>query len=427
MRYSRRWWVTVAVLYAFAWTVSAPTAQTEEPSSVSAPSSAEVQSDSIEAQPSSDEPEQEQPTLTPNRDTAAAANVEMERRFNELRRELLDDRAKTLDWWLAATTIFLALIGVATAIFGYFGFKSFGRIESEARKNMEASEKHAQEAQSNLEEIKARRDEADSLIKGMNAEVADDDPSKASEVVKNVQQNPDSSLIDRAVSEAILLQRQNRTDEAIEKWHSIANITEGIDDERAAQSWFSIGYLLSTKDDPDLEAVINAYDSALGLNPDYAEVYNNRGVARHALGQYEGAIADYDLALRLNPDYANAYNNRGIARGNLGQHEAAIADFDSALRLNPDYTEAYYNRGIARLGLGQHEAAIADYDAALRLNPNYAKAYYTRGLAELQLNRIDEARQDFERVLNLAQAMGNGGLMEQARFSLEALDRGDAP
>ena len=401
MRYSQRWWVTVAVLFAFAWTVSAPTAQTEEPSGVSAPSSAKVQSDSVGSQSSSDEPEQKQPTLTPNRDTAATADVEMDHRFNELRRELLDDRAKGLDWWLTATAIFLTLLGVAAAILGYFGFKRLNRIESEARENMEASKKHARKAQKYKEAAQSELEEIKTTL--------------------------DKIRIDREVSEAILLQQQNRTDEAIEKWRSIANITEGTDDGRAAQSWFSIGYLLHIKAEPNFDAAINAYDAALRLNPADAVAYYNRGLARYALSQYAAAITDYDSALRLNPAYADAYNNRGGARYALGQYAAAITDYDSALRLNPAYADAYNNRGLVRASLDQHDAAIADYDSALRLNSNDPKVYNNRGLAKLQLNRIDEARQDFETALNLAQAMGNAELMEQARLSLENLDKGDAP
>ena len=119
-------------------------------------------------------------------------------------------------WWLSATGIFLTLIGVAVAILSYFSFKRRDRIGSKARENMEASEKHAEEAQRYVEEIKAYRDEADSLIKRMNAEILNDDPDKASEVVENVQQNPDSSPIDRAVAAALSLQQQNRIEEAIE-------------------------------------------------------------------------------------------------------------------------------------------------------------------------------------------------------------------
>ena len=91
-----------------------------------------------------------------------------------------------------------------------------------------------------------------------------------------------------------------------------------------------------------------------------AETYFTWGNTKYYLGDYKGAIADYDTAIRLNPDDTDAYNNRGIAKDNLGQHFAAIADFDTAIRLNPDYAEAYYNRGNAKGKLGQHLAAIAD-------------------------------------------------------------------
>ena len=271
MRYSQKWWVIVALLFAFALTVSVLTAQTKKPSAANAPSSAKVQADSVGAQASSDEPEQKQPTLEPNRDTASA-DVENERRFNELRRELLDDRAKmiddrakTLDWWLAATAIFLTflaiIIPIAAFIGGRFSFKKFNEIKDEA--------------QHYVEEIKARRDEAESLVKGINAEVAGDDPDKASEVVENVQENPESSQIDRAVAAALSLQQQNRIEEALEKWNSIANVVEGDDNELAARAWFSIGYLaLMGKSNPGM--AINAYDKALSMNPDLVEAYYNR-------------------------------------------------------------------------------------------------------------------------------------------------------
>ena len=261
----------------------------------------------------------------------------------------------------------------------------------------------------------------------MNAEDVGDDPDKASEVVENVQQNPDSSPIDRAVAAALSLQQQNRIEEALKKWRSIANVVEGIDREREAQAWFSIGYLSSTRDEPDLDAAINAYDTVLRLDPSSAEAYNNRGSVKDDLDQYEAAIADYDAALRLNPNYANAYNNRGVSKDKIGRPDEAIADYDAALRLNPNDAEVHYNRGISKDKIGRPDEAIADYDAALRLNPNYAEAYNNRGVAKVQLRRIDEARQDFEMALNLAQATGNADLAAQAAQALRNLDRGDAP
>ena len=54
------------------------------------------------------------------------------------------------------------------------------------------------------------------------------------------------------------------------------------------------------------------------MQPDFSEAYNNRGVAKDALGRYESAIADYDEAIRLQPDFSKAYNNRGGRQGRVG-------------------------------------------------------------------------------------------------------------
>ena len=327
MKFSQKWWVIVVLLFAFAVTVSSLSAQTEGASAVNNPSIAEVQSDSIGAQSSSDELEQKQLTFVPNRDMALAVSVEIDPRFNELRRELLDDRAKmiddrakTLDWWLAATAIFLTflaiIIPIAAFIGGRFSFKKFNEIKDEA--------------QHHIEEIKARRKEADSLVKGMNAAIAGADPDKASDVVENVQQNPDSSLIDRAVAAALSLQQQNRIAEAIEKWRSIANIAEENDDRRAAEAWFSVGYLSSPKnvEGEDFKGAIDAYNKAIELNlsgPNLYWVYYNRGNARTSLRQIEEARADYNEALNL----ARAVGNSDLTV--RAAHALKILDRDTAL------------------------------------------------------------------------------------------------
>ena len=51
------------------------------------------------------------------------------------------------------------------------------------------------------------------------------------------------------------------------------------------------------------------------------------------LGQHFAAIADYDIAIRLNPDYANAYYNRGLAKALLNRTWEAKQDVRTALRL----------------------------------------------------------------------------------------------
>ena len=342
-------------------------------------------------------------------------NVEIQRQFNELRGELLDKRAVSIDRWLSVIAIVLTFFGVVVAVAGYIGFTRFQEIETEAKG-------YVKDAELLVEEIKNYHYESarylDS-IKTVTAEIVADNPEKAKQVAANVGENPGASLIDKAIAQAVFLQQENKKDEAIEKWRAVAHIAEGIDNDLAARAWFSVGYLLR---DENSERCVLANDEAIQLKPDFAEAYNNRGVAKAALGQRTEAITDFDEAIRLKPDFAEAYYNRGITKAELGHHKDAIADYDEAIRLKPDYAKAYNNRGVEKAALGQRTEAIADYDKAIRLQLDHAEAYYNRGNAKVALNLIDEARQDYEKSRDLARDVGNDSLADLAEQRLRELD-----
>src|SRR4029077_4974605 len=77
-----------------------------------------------------------------------------------------------------------------------------------------------------------------------------------------------------------------------------------------------------------------------------AGVYNNRGNAKGAAGDLDGAIADYNHALQLDPKRAESCYTGGNARRDKGDLDGAIAYYSRAIVLNPKYAAAYYNRGI---------------------------------------------------------------------------------
>ena len=151
--------------------------------------------------------------------------------------------------------------------------------------------------------------------------------------------------------------------------------------------------------------------------PPYASELSDSELAAHSFcaigcllwegGKAEKALAAYDTAIRLQPDYAEVYNNRGNIKSGLGSHDAALEDYNEAIRLNPNFAEAYSNRGSIKFGLGEHAAALADLNEAIRLQPDFMNAYINRGIAQLGLNNIDEAEADLRKALELAEQQKN--------------------
>ena len=159
------------------------------------------------------------------------------------------------------------------------------------------------------------------------------------------------------------------------------------ENELAAHSFFSIGCLLW--EGGKAENAIAAYDAAIRLRPDYAEVYNNRGNIKNGLGYRDDALDDYDEAIRLNPNFTEAYSNRGTTKSSLGNHAEALTDLNEAIRLQPDFMNAYANRGVAKLGLSNIDEARADFQAALKLTEqqgnNNLKAFVEEWLRQLNI------------------------------------------
>ena len=284
---------------------------------------------------------------------AAAAEVEIQRRFNELQRELLNDRGAYIDRWLAVITIALAFFGLVAVVGGYIGFKRFREIETDARNSTVVAAEHAQDAKRVVKEIEKTRDKADEIVRGMTAETSAGNPEEAKQAVLSVRENPRASLVDEAIADAVSLQQQGKRDDAIEKWRAIAHVVEGSDNDRAARAWLSVGYLVR---DESPENSIAAYNEAIRLKPDYAQAYNNRGNAKGRLERHEEAIADYDEAIRLKPDHAQAYNNRGAAKAALDLRDEARKDFEIALELARKANDAKI--------VAQAEQLLRDLDAA---------------------------------------------------------------
>ncbi len=57
------------------------------------------------------------------------------------------------------------------------------------------------------------------------------------------------------------------------------------------------------------DAAISHFSEALHINPGYAEVHNNLGIALARKGRIEDAVVHFREALRIRPDFVGAHHN----------------------------------------------------------------------------------------------------------------------
>ncbi len=117
---------------------------------------------------------------------------------------------------------------------------------------------------------------------------------------------------------------------------------------------------------------------------------------------YESAIRDYTAVLQQHPDWAQVYDQRGLAYSYSGRHNLAIPDYTQAMKLDPYIAAPYSNRGWAYLETGDVQRAIQDLDHAIELAPDYERAHENRAKAFDKQNDLQSELTDLEDVIHLA-------------------------
>src|SRR5882724_6216450 len=111
----------------------------------------------------------------------------------------------------------------------------------------------------------------------------------------------------------------------------------------ATESFFEWPHEMSTKS-PELYAELKQFYhqdpaqwTAPAQKPDNSCACIQRGAAKQANGNLDGAMVDYTKAIALDPDHANPYYNRGMLKNVNGDLDGALADYTKAIELDPDH------------------------------------------------------------------------------------------
>ncbi|MBW2981510.1 tetratricopeptide repeat protein [Candidatus Woesearchaeota archaeon] len=125
------------------------------------------------------------------------------------------------------------------------------------------------------------------------------------------------------------------------------------------------------------------------------------GNSRFGVGKLNEAISEYETAIRLDPVYAAAYNNLGVAKGRIKDFDGAAAALKKAIEIKPEDIKAHNNLGNIYLRQ-RHLEALGEYEVVLALEPVNVAALNNIGVAWHRLaNNTDSAVENLEKAVAL--------------------------
>ena len=146
---------------------------------------------------------------------------------------------------------------------------------------------------------------------------------------------------------------------------------------------------------------IALFSELIGVDPDNAHAYLNRGSTYIQAGQLDAGFVDYGHVIKLQPDRFEGWYNRGTAYVAARQYDKAITDLGEAIGLKPDLARAYCNRGLSYLRNKEYEKARVEFDKGLELDVSLPLCYFGRGEIHLADGKYRNAIEDTTRGINL--------------------------
>ena len=124
----------------------------------------------------------------------------------------------------------------------------------------------------------------------------------------------------------------------------------------------------------------------------------------------EKALILLNKAITIEPDYADAYARRGLAKSDLGDREGAFDDATTAIRLRPS-PEFYAYRGLISMRSKQMSAAQKDLEYSTQLDASQHLAWNLMGVLALTEDDKVDACEKFKKGCS----QGDCSFMEAAK------------
>jgi Tfp pilus assembly protein PilF len=189
-------------------------------------------------------------------------------------------------------------------------------------------------------------------------------------------------------------------------------------DQRNGFAWYVLG--IARDKAGDFAASVKAYESALALIPDHAEIANDLGRLAFRMGMHEQAEKLFRHYLAGHPDHAEALNNLACAVRAQQRYDEAIAILKPVLLTEPGNAMLWNTMGSVVVAQGDYATARLFFEEAVRLEPDFLKARYNLSNCLLMLGEPAAALASCDHALAGVRAEDERQMMRMARSTILA-------
>ena len=188
-------------------------------------------------------------------------------------------------------------------------------------------------------------------------------------------------------------------------------------DEKNGVGWYLLA--MARERAGDFTSSIKAYEAALQLLPDHAEVANDLGRLAYRMGMHEQAEKLFRHYVEHAPDRPEGVNNLATVVRDRGRPDEAVELLRQAIGVNPEAQMLWNTLGTILMERGDLETACIFFSEAIRLAPTFGKSRYNLSQVRLGLGDPEGALEDCEEAMKLVITADDRQMMLLARSSYQ--------
>ena len=149
------------------------------------------------------------------------------------------------------------------------------------------------------------------------------------------------------------------------------------------------------------------FERLAALYPSDKTVFNEMGLNYWSQNDFEKSVEAYKTAIDIDPEYPDPYNMLGYAYSRLGKYDEAESALKTYAELIPDESNPWDSYGEILMKQGKFDESIAAYQKAIDLDPQFAIAYRGVCMNKVFKGQADEGRKELVKLNEAAQTDGD--------------------